>query len=127
MKIRGTDFFGYEVADINRSISFYRDTLGLPLGKHIDSYDLKWAEFDAPPTTLGLYVPSPKENRKPDIGGGHIMLAVDDIHAALKKLKSENVRILSGPIETPVCFMAFIFDPDGNKIGLHQHKDGACC
>jgi hypothetical protein len=28
------------------------------------------------------------------------------------------------PIETPVCFMAVVADPDANKILLHQRKDG---
>jgi hypothetical protein len=27
-------------------------------------------------------------------------------------------------VETPVCFMGLIADPDGNLIFLHQRKDG---
>ncbi len=28
------------------------------------------------------------------------------------------------PLETPDCFMAAVADPDGNKILIHQRKDG---
>jgi predicted enzyme related to lactoylglutathione lyase len=28
------------------------------------------------------------------------------------------------PIETPVCFMAVVADPDGNQILIHHRKDG---
>ena len=31
MKIRGTDFVYYQTSDIEKSIEFYRDTLGLEM------------------------------------------------------------------------------------------------
>jgi predicted enzyme related to lactoylglutathione lyase len=32
--------------------------------------------------------------------------------------------VLMDPVETRVCWMSFIADPDGNRICLHQRKDG---
>ena len=54
MRVRGTDLVLYIVSDLNRSIPFYRDVLGLELAS-ADEYG--FVEFDAPPTTLTLYRP----------------------------------------------------------------------
>jgi len=125
MKIRGTDFVLYEVSSLEKSIPFYRDILGLTLISEENNEDLSWAEFDATPTTLSLYAPLKTENRPPNTGGGTcIMLAVDDAQEAVDYLKSKNVPVTFGPFETKVCFIVEILDPDGNKIGLHQRKDG---
>ncbi len=49
------------------------------------------------------------------------MFAVKDIHAALPQLRERGAQ-LSEPEETPVCFMAFGADPDGNTVIIHQRK-----
>ena len=51
-------------------------------------------------------------------------LAVADIHAAIAALKKAGVEILVEPKETSVCWMAYVADPDGNRICIHQRKDG---
>jgi hypothetical protein len=35
------------------------------------------------------------------------------------------VEFEMGPLETPVCFMAVLRDPDGSKICIHHRKPGA--
>ena len=124
MQARGTDFVLYEVSDIDRSISFYRDILGLKLEFYTG--DVPWAEFSAPPTTLALFDPSKHRSEAPEprIGGASIHLAVEDIDAAVSELEEKGVPIAYGPMESPVCQMAGILDPDGNLVGLHQRKDG---
>lgn len=125
MKILGTDFVWYEVSDLDRSVAFYRDVLGLSLTM-LEKDRFEWAEFDVPPTTLALYSPT-TENRPAACGGagGSIMLAVDDVKAAAETLKAKNIPVTFGPFETPVCWFLEFADLDGNKIGLHQRKDGS--
>ena len=124
MKILGTDFVVYAVSDIERSIQFYRDVLGLQLDNFWQ--DVPWAEFKVPPTTLALFDPSkfdPGSSPKP--GGAAIALAVEDVPAAAAELKEKGVNVIVAPFETPVCWNAYVLDPDGNMVGLHQRKDGS--
>jgi len=119
--IRGTDFIVYEVSDFDRAVNFYTEILGLKLTKKIDSFG--WAEFDVYPTTLALGS-TEHEARLPSTGGASIALAVAGLSAFVDTLKNKKVRILREVGETPVCCMAMIEDPDGNRIILHERKDG---
>jgi len=125
MKARGTDFVLYEVSDMDRSIDFYRDTLGLELELFIA--DIQWAEFKADPTALALFNPKNfrTEAPEPKTGGASIYLAVEDVNAAVEELKEKGVSIVYDPVETSVCWMSAVLDPDGNIVGLHQRKDGS--
>jgi predicted enzyme related to lactoylglutathione lyase len=38
------------------------------------------------------------------------------------RLKAVAVRVVSDPVETPVCRFAQIADPDANELILHQRK-----
>ena len=49
--------------------------------------------------------------------------------AALYTLKlyepwKAGVEFVFGPMETSVCNMAFVKDPDGNSVGIHKRKLG---
>ena len=44
-----------------------------------------------------------------------------DVEAALSA-PQEGVPIAMGPIETPVCHMVMVQDPEGNVVILHQRK-----
>jgi len=72
---------------------------------------------------------NPKDFRseapEPKTGGASIYLAMEDVNAAIEELKAKGVSIVYGPMETPVCWMAAVLDPDGNVIGMHQRKDGS--
>jgi predicted enzyme related to lactoylglutathione lyase len=47
---------------------------------------------------------------------------VDDIDAAVEKLKAKGVAFDIDKMETPVCWMAQFRDPDGNKLVVHKRK-----
>ena len=49
------------------------------------------------------------------------MFAVANIEAALTQFRARGLA-LSDPTETPVCFMAFGADPEGNPIIIHERK-----
>ncbi len=119
MKIRGTDFVMYQVSDLARAASFYRDVLGL--AQQAYSEEWKWAEFDCGNVTLALKA---GEQLPAVIAGGRIALAVDDIQAAHEELKQRGVRIVSEPHDYSVCWAMEILDPDGNLVILHKRADG---
>ena len=120
MQVRGTDFMVYLVQDIEKSIAFFQDDLGMTLTERPIP---NWAEFEATPTTLALYQP---ERGAPGASGNvSIGLAVDNVVTAVEQLKAKGVTVYLEPMETPVCWIATIADPDGNAVTLHQRKDGS--
>jgi predicted enzyme related to lactoylglutathione lyase len=113
--ITGMDLAGYFVSDPARSIAFYRDVLGMT-PTNIDE-EGRGAEFEfADGQTFGIW--NTEETPK---SGGIIMFAVDDISKAVPHFRSKGAQ-LSDATETPVCFMSFGADPDGNGIIVHQRK-----
>lgn len=49
-------------------------------------------------------------------------LEVEDLEMALSDLKRAGHDPLLGPMETPVCHMAVVADPDGNSLIIHKRK-----
>jgi len=118
--VRAIDFVMYSTRDMRRTRAFYQKLFGLKRGGEWGSF---WSEFDTSPVTLCLDAASHKPEQHwqgpPTVG-----FAVADIHAAIAQCRRRKVKILIEPVETSVCWMAFIADPDGNRICLHQRKDG---
>jgi predicted enzyme related to lactoylglutathione lyase len=116
--VKGMDIALFLTSDPERQIAFYRDVLGMT-PTEIDEKG-RGAEFSlADGSTFGVW--------KPDEGptaGATIMFAVDDITRALATFRASGAT-LSDPKETPVCFMSFGADPDGNGFIVHQRKPGA--
>ena len=124
MKIRAVDFVSYGVSDMDKALAFYRDTLGLKLEM---VYENTWAEFSVGAVTLALVGPPWGTPPQPGYqGGATVALAVDDVGAGLEELRAKGIAVLDGPQDTPVCHMALIADPDGNRLWLHWRKDGTC-
>jgi predicted enzyme related to lactoylglutathione lyase len=124
MQIKAVDFYMYGVADMARALAFYRDILGLQIEAN---YEGEWIEFGVGGATLALIGPPHGTPSRPGIqGGGAVALAVEDVQASLAELQAKGVQVVSGPHDTPVCHMVMIADPDGNRIWLHQRKDGTC-
>jgi hypothetical protein len=49
-------------------------------------------------------------------------LEIEDMSAAVSQLKTEGHPPFLGPLETPVCYIAVVSDPDGNSTTIHQRK-----
>ena len=112
--IKGIDLTAYLVQDPRRAIAFYRDVLGMT-PTAIDD-EGRGSEFTLPDgSTFGVW--------KPEEGGrgGAIMFAVDDAKAAVEHYRSRGLQV-SDVTESPVCYMAFASDPEGNMIIIHQRK-----
>ncbi len=110
------DISAYLVRDPQRAIEFYRDVLGMT-PTAIDD-EGRGAEFElADGSTFGVWKPEDGQT------GGAIMFAVGDAKAAVEHYRSRGLA-LSDVTESPVCFMAFGQDPEGNAIIIHQRKTG---
>ncbi len=123
MKPRAIDFVSYGVSSLEKAVPFYRDVLGLtPYG---EPYQNAAQEFDVGNVTLAVNAPPFGSPPSPGAkGGATVAISVDDMAATLEELKQKGVKVLWGPEESPVCFLAGIADPDGNEITLHHRKDG---
>jgi predicted enzyme related to lactoylglutathione lyase len=110
----------YCTPDMRRTRAFYQKLFGLKPGVEWNDF---WSEFKTAPVTLCLNGPSKKPGKNWQ-GPAAVALAVADIHAAINECRRRKVKVLVEPTETSVCWMAFIADPDGNRICLHQRKDG---
>ncbi|MGC1379874.1 MAG: VOC family protein [Candidatus Baltobacteraceae bacterium] len=112
--IKGIDIAAYLVRDPQAAIAFYRDVLGMT-PTAVDDQG-RGAEFTlADGSTFGVW--------KPEEGGsgGAIMFAVDDAKSAVEHYRARGLEV-SDVSESPVCFMAFAQDPEGNAIIIHQRK-----
>lgn len=121
MKAKAVDFVSFSVTDMDRAEAFYRDVLGLevevPRGEP-GTRGNGYMELDAGGVAIGL-VAMPQTHPN-----AIVALAVDHVGEAVEELRGNGVPIAMETIETPVCYMAVIEDPDGNKVLLHQRKDG---
>lgn len=108
------------MTDIKRARDFYERILGLDVGE-IDeeiSEGKYWIEYTIGEQTLAI------SNTWPPSGasGPSAALEVEDFDAAMAQLKEEGVNITMEKLETPVCFMGLITDPDGNGLIIHKLK-----
>jgi predicted enzyme related to lactoylglutathione lyase len=118
VKPRSIDFVSYNVSDMGRAEAFYRDVLGLDVAVPWSGEGNHFPEFEVDGRTISL-------TSLPQLPSGAIVaLAVDDARAVAAELREKGVQIVLEPIETAVCFLGMIADPDGNQIVIHQRKDG---
>lgn len=109
------------VKDIQRSVKFYRDTLGLKVGDVFDTPEMGWAEFEvAPNLKLGLHA----DKHGMEVGGRApggatgFYFAVPNVDKAIEQLRAKGVRIEDEPEDKPYGRDACIADPDGNVIAI---------
>jgi predicted enzyme related to lactoylglutathione lyase len=120
--VRAVDFVMYCAEDARKLRAWYQRLFGLKRGEEWNEF---WSEFDTEPVSLCINGPSRSGQAKWEwTGDAAIALAVDDIHRAAAVCRKRKVKMLLGPVETRVCWMLFIQDPDGNRVILHQRKNG---
>lgn len=117
------DYVIVAVSDMDDSIRFYRDQLGLSL-----KFDSKeWTEFQTGTTTLALHPTrqrGPAKTESSDLVPGTCSLGlnVPDLDATFKDLQSKGVRFVMSPTERPGegIRLAVCLDPDGLQISIAQ-------
>jgi catechol 2,3-dioxygenase-like lactoylglutathione lyase family enzyme len=113
----------FTVSDLERSIAFYRDGLGLR-----PAFDFTNEEG----RRFGLYLHAGGRNfielfegtlGDPAKGQSfrHICLEVDDIEATVQELRGRGVEVSDPKLGRDQSWQAWITDPDGNRFELHQY------
>lgn len=109
------------VQDLEASIRFYRDIVGIPFKFSEHGY----AEFAAGAVKLGLY----QRTRLPELIGrepsdgpaGEILVPVESADTEAERFRAAGAEILSGPVDRPWGHRTVhVLDPDGNVVELAQ-------
>lgn len=116
------------VGDLERSLDFYTNVLGMQLLRRKDYSDgkftLAFVGFGPESEQAVLELTYNWETSAYDLGDGygHIALEVDDAYKAcdLIRQRGGNVVREAGPMKHGTTVIAFIEDPDGYKIELIQ-------
>jgi lactoylglutathione lyase len=118
------------VGDLDKSIKFYADVLGMKLLSKDDyptgKFSLAFLGYDdeAVSSVIELTYNWGVENY--DIGNayGHIALEVDDVYEATAKIKELGGTVTreAGPMKGGTTVIAFVKDPDGYPIELVEKK-----
>jgi predicted enzyme related to lactoylglutathione lyase len=119
MKITEIAFSGYPVTDLARARKFYEGVLGLK--PTLINEQVKWIEYDLGGTTFGI---GAYPQWKPSADGPLVAFEVDDFEKTVAELKKAQIPFSFETIETPVCHIAMIQDPDGNSVMIHKRKPG---
>lgn len=107
------------VKDLNKSLKFYRDKLGLRVIFYNRTH--KWLTFACGSTTLSLTVPWSAASRKLVGARTGVSFYTDDIEKTYKALKKKRVRFRFAPRrEDWGGWLAAFQDPDGNRYFLLQ-------
>ncbi|MGH2675333.1 MAG: VOC family protein [Actinomycetota bacterium] len=115
------DYVILYVRDLDESVRFYREVLGLPFGDRMETY----AEFRLANLKLGLLdrrvVPDLLGGDPGRGGGSEIVFLVEDVDAEAERLRAGGARILSGPSDRPWGHRTLhLSDPDGHVVELAQ-------
>jgi len=123
MSIKITDiaFTGTPVTDMKKARAFYEGVLGLAPSHVFEQENFCWIEYDIGPGKNTLAIANGNPQWLPSPQGTTLGLEVADFDAAVAHLRANNVTFNLEPMDTPVCRMAIVADPDGNSIVIH------CC
>lgn len=121
------------VGNLQRSINFYTDILGMKLLRTSENpeykYSLAFVGYGNNPdhAELELTYNWGVESYEMGAAYGHIALGVPDAYAACEKIKTAggNVTREAGPVKGGATVIAFVTDPDGYKIELIQRAEDA--
>jgi len=108
------DAIFYYVSDIEDSIAFYRDVLGLPLVSrdYVARFDLDGVLIELVPRPPGMVVPGS--------GNARLCFSVSDIGEAVENLRAHGIT--TGEIKHQTGGRLAMFrDPDGNELALWQY------
>lgn len=106
------------VSNMEKSVKFYHDTLGLP----IKTKSKDWTELFNNDTVLALH-PARKKSKLKTGSGILVGFEVSDLDSTMKSLKTKKVKLYKKPREEPFGKHAILQDPDGHLISIAQLKE----
>jgi catechol 2,3-dioxygenase-like lactoylglutathione lyase family enzyme len=102
------------VDDVDAALDFYTGVLGLAARTDRPAFAFGGAWLDAGGQQVHLI-----EGRPPTALGQHFALLVDDLDATVAELRGRGIEVSDpGPVGTSL--QAFLSDPSGNLVELHQ-------
>jgi lactoylglutathione lyase len=116
------------VGDLQRSIDFYTQVLGMKLLRTTDrpdqKYSLAFVGYGSNPEHAEIELTYNYGVSSYELGSayGHIALGVPDAYAACDRIRAAggNITREPGPVKGGNTVIAFVTDPDGYKIELIQ-------
>ena len=120
------------VGDLDRSIQFYTEVLGMRLLRRTNYPEGKFTlafvgyQDERDGAVLELTFNWGVDKYEIGSGYGHVALEVDDAYAACAEIKrcGGTVTREAGPMKHGSTVIAFVQDPDGYKVELIQKKKG---
>ena len=116
------------VGDLQRSIDFYTDVMGMKLLRQRDNpeykYTLAFIGYESNPDQAELELTYNYGVDHYDLGSayGHIAVQVPDAKAACDRIRASGGKVTrdAGPVKGGSTVIAVVEDPDGSKIDLIQ-------
>jgi glyoxylase I family protein len=115
MEPLGVHHVSVNVSDVDVALKFYTKVLGLSERFDRPDFGFGGAWLDAG----GEQQVHLLEAKPPRDLGQHLALAVGDLGATVAELRASGVEV-TDPVVVGPGFQAFLHDPDGNAIELHQ-------
>lgn len=116
----------YRVQDLEKSVEFYTEILGMKEVRRLDYPDFKFTlvylAFEEGGYELELTYNYSAEKYDLGNGYGHIAIGVDDLNAVHEEYKGKNCDVtdIKGLSDGAATYF-FIMDPDGYKIEVVQN------
>lgn len=114
------------VGDLDRSINFYTNVLGMNLLRKTENeeykYTLAFIGYADESESTVIELTYNWDTSEYDIGTayGHIAISADDIYASCEEIRNAGGEIIRepGPVKGGTVEIAFVKDPDGYAIEL---------
>ncbi len=124
----------YRVSDLEKSLSFYTEVLGMRLLRRKDypegRFTLAFVGFGDETDNTVLELTHNWDTDQYDLGTGygHIAIEVDDVYEACDQIKAKGGQVVreAGPMKNSNSgtILAFVRDPDGYMIELLSPQRG---
>lgn len=121
------------VGNLDKSLAFYQDVLGMKLLRKKDypdgKFTLAFVGYGEESDTTVLELTYNWDTESYDLGNayGHIAIEVDDAYAACDAVRAKGGKVVreAGPMKHGTTVIAFVEDPDGYKIEFIQKNTGS--
>jgi lactoylglutathione lyase len=118
------------VGDLERSIDFYTNVLGMKLLRRADypggRFTNVFVGYDDESRSAVLELTHNWDTRSYDLGTGygHVAIQVDDVRAACEAVRARGGKVTreTGPMKHGTTVIAFVEDPDGYKIEFIERR-----
>jgi len=118
------------VGELDRSLKFYTEVLGMKVLRRKDypdgKFTLAFVGYGDESETAVIELTHNWGVEKYDLGNayGHIAVEVDDAYKACEEVKKRGGKVTreAGPMKHGTTVIAFVEDPDGYKIEFIQRR-----